>query len=546
MWVRSSRGRLNCRPIRCPPFQRGCVWTTDGIVIAESEGKAVDFGDLVPLDCVLRRLSKELFALAFPALSTWKTVKDYMASKGNSWSLVHSEDLPEGLSDKDEGDHSSEETPSISGSSKVVGSEDSWVARSYFSIVDVEGLEKYRHWYQIHEDVVLRIPDLDERACSSKYDDVAFYEADFRASLRTAIACMVMWRVCSKGANSFTMEELIYCYKPCQIAVSPGFWTLNMRQRNLKLITSLPSSNREWKDDYIFVCGDNWEGLPWEEKDDSFVRVHREWGVPSSSAMRRPKVNQEGQNRVLRALHHKDHHYTKFIQPNLLALYSFGPELSQEVLSLDLTNQRNSSSKKLVEKHGPCPSTTQETITLEQAPASSIELVEPPSTPSSSRAIEKAPTLPKDASLALRRAQSIVTKEDVDEYAKLNTDIVKRALAHSLMKDGLVKLKNQLLEAAEANQTLMSVANELTQEKDRMENELASLKGDMTAKDAKLEKALDENKRVAERLQQAKEKYPDIDFDVFQPYKDDDSVMPADGNDGTTSADPQLDDDATN
>ncbi len=108
----------------------------------------------------------------------------------------------------------------------------------------------------------------------------------------------------------------------------------------------------------------------------------------------------------------------------------------------------------------------------------------------------------------------------------------------------------------------------------------------MTAKDAKLEKALDENKQVAERLQvmidqmeaikasaveefksseaydnnntkyflagfellrkQAKEKYPDIDFDVFQPYKDDDSVMPADGNDGTTSADPQLDDDATN
>jgi predicted nuclease with TOPRIM domain len=70
-----------------------------------------------------------------------------------------------------------------------------------------------------------------------------------------------------------------------------------------------------------------------------------------------------------------------------------------------------------------------------------------------------------------------------------------------LWEDGLVKLKNQLLEAAEANQTLMSVANELTQEKDRMENELASLKGDMTAKDAKLEKALDENKRVAERLQ---------------------------------------------
>ncbi|GMY23768.1 hypothetical protein FCV25MIE_19009 [Fagus crenata] len=82
------------------------------------------------------------------------------------------------------------------------------------------------------------------------------------------------------------------------------------------------------------------------------------------------------------------------------------------------------------------------------------------------------------------------------------------------------------------------VANELTQDRDSLENELTSLKGDMTAKDAELEKALDENKQVVERLKQAKEKYPDLDFDVFQPYEDDDSVMPAEGgNDGTTSAD---------
>ena len=38
--------------------------------VAESEGRPVDFGDLVPLDCVLRRLSEELFSLVFPTLST--------------------------------------------------------------------------------------------------------------------------------------------------------------------------------------------------------------------------------------------------------------------------------------------------------------------------------------------------------------------------------------------------------------------------------------------------------------------------------------------
>jgi hypothetical protein len=278
--------------------------------IAESEGRAVDFGDLVPSGCVLRCLSKELFDLVFPALDTWKTVKDLMASEGNSWSLVRSEDLPEGLSDRDESGCSSEETPSVSGLSKVLVSEDSWIARSYFSIVDVEGLEKYRRRYQIPDNVVLQIPDPDERACLSKYGDMAFYKANFRAGFRfpmqpfmrelldrlnlspgqltpnawrTVITCMVLWRVCSKGADSFTVDELLYCYKPCQIAVSLGFWTLNVWQRNLKLITGLPSSNKEWKDDYIFVCGDNWEDLPWEEKDDNFVRVRCEWGVPSSS-----------------------------------------------------------------------------------------------------------------------------------------------------------------------------------------------------------------------------------------------------------------------
>jgi Skp family chaperone for outer membrane proteins len=273
----------------------------------------------------------------------------------------------------------------------------------------------------------------------------------------------------------------------------------------------------------------------------------------------------------------------------------------------------DSSSKKPVEESFPRPPVAQGPITIEQAPASSVELVEPLSAPSSSRAIEKVPTLPKDASLALRRAKSVVTKDDIDEYAKLNTDVVKRALAHSLMKvffffffaflqgltevmvianrcmlweDGLVKLKAQMSEAAEANQTLMTVSNDLTQERDRKENELTLLRGDMAAKDAELKKVLDENVRITKRLREltdqvgtikasvveefksseayddnntkyflagfellrkkAKEKYPDLDFDVFQLYKDDDLVMPAKGgNEGMTSTDPQLDDDAT-
>ena len=153
-------------------------------------------------------------------------------------------------------------------------------------------------------------------------------------------------------------------------------------------------------------------------------------------------------------------------------------------------------------------------------------------------------------------------------------------------EDGLVKQKAQLSEAVQANQRLTTIANELTQDRDRVVGELSSLKVGMTTKDKELRKALAYKMSANEWLtvltfqmetiktstveefksseayddnntkyflagfellkKQAKEKYPDLDFEVFQPYEDDESMMLAeDGNVGTTSTDPQMDDDAT-
>ncbi len=50
-------------------------------------------------------------------------------------------------------------------------------------------------------------------------------------------------------------------------------------------MTGLPTSNKEWKDDYVVICGDNWEGLSWEKKDDSFVRVRCAWDTPPTSGV---------------------------------------------------------------------------------------------------------------------------------------------------------------------------------------------------------------------------------------------------------------------
>ena len=65
-------------------------------------------------------------------------------------------------------------------------------------------------------------------------------------------------------------------------------------------------------------------------------------------ALRRPKLSQYSHNRVFRALHHREHHFKSFIRLELLALYLFGPEPSETVLSLQEINQKNEYSRQMV------------------------------------------------------------------------------------------------------------------------------------------------------------------------------------------------------
>ena len=149
----------------------------------------------------------------------------------------------------------------------------------------------------------------------------------------------------------------------------------------------------------------------------------------------------------------------------------------------------------------------------------------------------------------------------------------------SQWEEALLKQKVQLSEAAQANQRLMALVNELTLDRDRVVAEMSSLKADVASKDDELRKANERFHGLTSQLEaikisvveeyksseaydddktkyflagfgllkkQAKEKYPDLDFEVFQPYEDDESVMLIDDGDvGTTSADPQMDDDTT-
>uniref|UniRef100_A0A2N9EEI0 Transposase (putative) gypsy type domain-containing protein n=1 Tax=Fagus sylvatica TaxID=28930 RepID=A0A2N9EEI0_FAGSY len=445
----------------------------------------------VSSDSVLHRLSAELYSVIYPSISTWEAIRGRMAANEAEWPLPLSEELPEGLSDESAGgvtrEVSSEAVPSTSGSRQLPRIDRSWKAMSYFSKIRQDDIDRIRRRYQVPDDVVLRIPDPDERACCPKYEgDVAFYEADLRAGLRfpvqpfvrelldflslapgqvnpngwrTIISCMVMWRVNSNGEEDLTVDEFLFYYEPVQIALSRGFWTFKNRDVNSRVVQGLPSSDRIWKDGYFFVCGDNWERLPQEDPRD-FV------GVP----LDRPLLNSVWQERILRILDIEDRRYGIFIEPDLLATFSLGPIPSSSVKALVRANKKridtmklNKSRLKQLAQSGEVAAAPVSLKRKKPGEGSSKLAEEVPSRPfvptvtplvvlTTVPPVQKAPTIvmvdsdltpPSDPlastinqspHVAMDRAKGAISSRDMDEYAVAHTEDLSYLMVHSLMR----------------------------------------------------------------------------------------------------------------
>uniref|UniRef100_A0A2N9GMJ2 Transposase (putative) gypsy type domain-containing protein n=1 Tax=Fagus sylvatica TaxID=28930 RepID=A0A2N9GMJ2_FAGSY len=485
-------------------------------------------GDYLPPTSVLHRLSAELYSISHPALNTWGVLRRSMAAGGSEWPATLSEGLPEVSSSsgrEDEGTSSEATTSARTGSRQSVVSK-RWAVYSYVSrFTTIESLDRVRTRYQIPQDVVLRIPGPDERACSH-VEDVALYESALTAGLRfpvqpfirelldflslapgqvapngwrVILTCMVVWRECSDGQDDITVEEFLYCFEPSQIAASPGFWTFRNREESSKLVDGLPSSNRRWKDGYFFVCGDNWERLPEEGED--FVPFLRTWGVPSSSALTRPVLAPVWRDRVLRAQRLTNRPHTYYIQPELLFRHSFGPEPSAAVISLLETNKKRvatmkinkSKLKDMVEKGVPAVPINVKRKKPEDGsssapPAQGVRpskkpiLVEPPlpippSTPVVQIHDEEVPFVPlsdegsticRSLGLASKRAEAAITDLDFQEYGNARTEDVSKLMVHSLMRS--------LNEAMVISRRCLTVEDDLRRLKQRLAESEASEK----------------------------------------------------------------------
>uniref|UniRef100_A0A2N9H3S8 Uncharacterized protein n=1 Tax=Fagus sylvatica TaxID=28930 RepID=A0A2N9H3S8_FAGSY len=436
-----------------------------------------------------------------------------MAASETEWSLLLSDELPEG----EAREFSSKATPSTSRSRPAPRVNRSWKAMSYFSKVDQEDINRMRTRYQIPDDVVLRIPDPDERECCPKYKgDVTFYEVDFQASIRfplqpfvrelldylflasgqvapnrwgTIISCMVMWRVSSNGQEDLTVDEFLFCYEPCHIALSLGFWTFKHRDMEMRIIHGLPSSNRTWKDGYVFVCGDNWERLPQEDPRD-FVKVR---SVGSSTT----ELYVEGEN-------FKNFWILKIPIRDAVPLVKAVPP----VIMVDMD----------------------------------------PSLPVDPFEVRDA-TINQSPYVAMARAKSVVSSRDMDDYATAHTEDVHYLLVHSLMRglneamimsqrcitvkeDLATLLAKSIVDEAEMKNSKWPVA-ELTRDRKEALLELEKIKGAKAAVVSKF-KASEAFEDINTRYflsgfeafkKQAAERFPELDFSVFQPYDDEDSVV---------------------
>uniref|UniRef100_A0A2N9HMU9 Uncharacterized protein n=1 Tax=Fagus sylvatica TaxID=28930 RepID=A0A2N9HMU9_FAGSY len=245
-------------------------------------------------DSVLHRLATELYSIVYPAISTWGVVRDIMAANKTEWPLSFSNELPEGLSSpkRESREVSSEVTPSTSGPRPVS---------------------------RISDNVVLRIPDPDERACCQSLR--VMWPFMRSTSKQTLLSCMVMWRVSSNEQEDLTVEEFLFCYEPCQIAASPGFWTFKHRDLDTRIVQGLPSSNKTWKDG--------------------------SWGTPSPSVLDRPLLNSVWKERISRILDIEDRRCSVFLEPDLFASFSFGLEPNTAFKALLRANKKKAKTMKL-------------------------------------------------------------------------------------------------------------------------------------------------------------------------------------------------------
>ena len=160
-----------------------------------------------------------------------------------------------------------------------------WAVNRFLPLMSDKVFEELRTRYQIPEHIPICLPRENERCYSGRTADVGMYDAMFTVGLRlpltalhrqladflgmsvsqiapnawrTFIGAEILWGCLSGGNRQLTLDEFFYCYRPHHIASSKGTYHFTVREKDLKLVSDMPDSNRNWKSRYFFVEGTDW------------------------------------------------------------------------------------------------------------------------------------------------------------------------------------------------------------------------------------------------------------------------------------------------
>ena len=195
-------------------------------------------------------------------------------------------DEEDGYSDEeDDGEESCEGTSVGPGDNRPFILPAEWVVNKFLPLMSDKVFKELRIRYQILEHIPICLPRENEKCYSGRTADVGMYDAMFVVGLRlslmvlhrqlvdflglsvsqivpnawrTFIGAEILWGSLSGGNRQLTLDEFFYCHRPHYIASFKETCHFIVREKDLKLVSDMPDSNRNWKSRYFFVEGMDW------------------------------------------------------------------------------------------------------------------------------------------------------------------------------------------------------------------------------------------------------------------------------------------------